>query len=135
MIHNVSYITCTDPISMASVISVVLVLLIVFLILVFSLLLAYNKQKFCFKGNFIKCWNKCNNFLPQNNILARPLPQTTSPTPKDPPRCLLYQRQLIIAAPSHLLLRCEGMQEPALTPVMHPLFTVGLHAVSSSSCK
>ena len=35
---------------MASVISVVLVLLLIFLVLVISLLLAYNKQKLCFKG-------------------------------------------------------------------------------------
>ena len=35
---------------MASVISVVLVLLIIFLVLVITLLIAYNKQKLCFKG-------------------------------------------------------------------------------------
>ena len=40
-----------DPVSMASVVAVVLLLLIIILLLVISLLIAYKKQKACFKGN------------------------------------------------------------------------------------
>jgi len=40
-----------DPVSMASVVAVVLLLLIIILLLVISLLIAYKKQKACFKGH------------------------------------------------------------------------------------
>ena len=43
----------TDPVSMVSVDAAVLALLLVFLLLIISLLIAYKKQKICFKGIYL----------------------------------------------------------------------------------
>ena len=41
-----------DPIPMAAVVGVTLAILIIFLILVIGLLIAYKKEKMCFKSKF-----------------------------------------------------------------------------------
>ena len=40
----------SDPVPMAAVVGVTLSLLIIFLLLVITLLIAYKKEKMCFKG-------------------------------------------------------------------------------------
>ena len=48
-----NYFLFLDPIPMAAVVGVTLAILILFLILVIALLIAYKKEKMCFKSKFL----------------------------------------------------------------------------------